>query len=61
VFRQVHINISFLDAIQQMPSYAKFLKDLVTIKKKTNVPKKAYLTDGKLPIKKWLDVTESDI
>jgi hypothetical protein len=45
VFKQVQINIPFLDAIQQVPSYAKFLKDLVTIKRKTNVPKKAYLTE----------------
>jgi hypothetical protein len=45
VFKQVQINIPFLDAIKQVPSYAKFLKDLITIKKKTNVPKKAYLTE----------------
>jgi hypothetical protein len=45
VFKQVQINIPFLDAIQQVPSYAKFLKDLITIKRKTNVPKKAYLTE----------------
>jgi hypothetical protein len=45
VFKQVQINIPFLDAIQQVPAYAKFLKDLVTIKRKTNVPKKAYLTE----------------
>jgi hypothetical protein len=58
VFKQVQINIPFLDAIQQVPTYAKFLKDLVTIKKKTNVPKKAYLMEQvssilqcKLPIK----------
>jgi hypothetical protein len=58
VFKQVQINIPFLDAIQQVPSYAKFLKDLVTIKRKTNVSKKAYLTEQvssilqcKLPIK----------
>jgi hypothetical protein len=58
VFTQVQINISFLDAIQQVPSYAKFLKDLVTIKRKTNVLKKAYLIEQvssilqcKLPIK----------
>jgi hypothetical protein len=58
VFKQVQINIPFLDAIQQVPSYAKFLKDLVTIKRKTNVPKKAYVTEQvssilqcKLPIK----------
>ena len=40
VFKQVQINILFLDAIQQIPSYAKFLKDLITVKRKTNVPKK---------------------
>ena len=45
VFKQVQINIPFLDAIQQVPSYAKFLKDLVTMKRKTNVPKKAFLIE----------------
>jgi hypothetical protein len=41
-----------------VPAYAKFLKDMVTIKRKTNAPKKAYLTEQvssipqcKLPIK----------
>jgi hypothetical protein len=58
VFKQVQINISFLDAIQQIPSYAKFLKDLVTVKRKTNVPKKAFMAEQvsailqcKLPLK----------
>jgi hypothetical protein len=58
VFKQVQINIPFLDAIQQVPSYAKFLKDLVTIKRRTNVPKKAFLTEQvsyilqcKIPVK----------
>jgi hypothetical protein len=58
VFKQVQINIPFLDVIQQVPSYAKFLNDLVTIKRKINVPKKAYLTEQvssilqcRLPIK----------
>jgi hypothetical protein len=36
VFKQVQINIPFLDVIQQVPAYAKLLKDLVTIKRKTN-------------------------
>jgi hypothetical protein len=45
VFKQVQINIPFLDAIQQIPSYAKFLKDLITVKRKTNVPKKAFMTE----------------
>jgi hypothetical protein len=58
VFKHVQINIPFLDAIQQVPSYAKFLKDLVTVKRKNNIPKKAFLTEQvssilqcKLPIK----------
>jgi len=58
VFKQVQINISFLDAIQQVSSYAKFLKDLITVKRKTNVPKKVCLTEQvssilqcRLPIK----------
>jgi hypothetical protein len=58
VFKQVQINIVFLDAIQQIPPYAKFLKDLVTVKRKTNVPKKAFMTEQvnailqcKLPLK----------
>jgi hypothetical protein len=45
VFRQIQINIPFLEAIQQIPSYAKFLMDLVTVKRKTNVPKKAFMTE----------------
>jgi hypothetical protein len=44
VFKQVQINIPFLGAIQQEPSYAKFLKDLIIVKRKMNVAKKAFLT-----------------
>jgi len=32
-FKQVRINIPLLDAIKQVPSYAKFLKDLYTVKR----------------------------
>ena len=45
VFKQVSINIPFLDAIKQVPAYAKFLKDLCSVKRKTNVPKRAFLTE----------------
>ena len=52
------INVPLFDAIQQVPSYAKFLKDMCTKKKKTNVPKKVFLaTDisellsGSIPVK----------
>ena len=44
VFKQVNINIPLLDAIQQVPSFAKCLKDLCTHKRTTHVPKKAFLT-----------------
>jgi hypothetical protein len=42
-FKQVRINIPLLDAIKQVPSYAKFLKDLCTVKRKQNVKKKVFL------------------
>jgi hypothetical protein len=58
VLKQVQINIPFLDTIQQVPTYAKFLKDLITVERKTNVPKKAFLIEQvcsilqcKLPLK----------
>lgn len=40
VFKQVKINIPLLDAIKQILSYAKFLKNLCTIERKMNVKKK---------------------
>lgn len=43
LFKQVKINIPLLDAIKQVPSYAKFLKDLCTVKRKHNVKKTAFL------------------
>ena len=33
-FRRCEVNISLLDAIKQVPHYAKFLKELCTIKRK---------------------------
>ncbi|XP_063942447.1 uncharacterized protein LOC135150236 [Daucus carota subsp. sativus] len=44
VFKQVKVNIPLLDAIQQIPSYAKCLKELCTHKRTNHVPKKAFLT-----------------
>jgi len=44
-FKQVRINIPLLDAIKHVPSYAKFLKDLCTMKRKLNVKKKAFLAE----------------
>ena len=44
VLRQVNVNIPLLDIIKQVPAYAKFLKDLCTIKKGLGIEKKAFLT-----------------
>ena len=45
VLRQVKVNIPLLDIIKQVPAYAKFLKDLCTIKKGLGIEKKAFLTE----------------
>ena len=39
------VNIPLLDMIKQVPTYAKFLKDLYTVKRGLNVNKKAFLTE----------------
>ena len=46
MFNQVEINVPLLDAIQQVPSYAKFLKDMCTKKRNANVPKKVFLASN---------------
>ena len=58
MFDPVKLNVSLLDAIQQVPAYAKFLKDMCTKKRKTNVPKKVFLVtniseilSGPIPVK----------
>ena len=45
VLRQVKVNIPLLDMIKQVPTYAKFLKDLCTVKRGLNVNKKDFLTE----------------
>ena len=45
VLRQVKVNIPLLDMIKQVLAYAKFLKDLCTVKKGLNVNKKAFLIE----------------
>ena len=34
VFKKLHINIPFSDALKQMPSYVKFMKDILTQKRR---------------------------
>ncbi|XP_038719828.1 uncharacterized protein LOC120012477 [Tripterygium wilfordii] len=45
IFRKVEINIPLLDAIQQIPSYAKFLKDVCTSKRKLAPYEKVMLSE----------------
>ena len=44
LLKQVKLNIHLLDVIKQIPSYAKFLKDLCTVKRKLGVNKEAFMT-----------------
>jgi hypothetical protein len=43
--RQVRINLPLLHVIKQVPSYAKIIKDLCTMKRKHNVKKTTFLTE----------------
>ncbi|XP_038978648.1 uncharacterized protein LOC120108978 [Phoenix dactylifera] len=43
--RQVKINLPLLHVIKQVPTYAKVLKDLCTVKRKHHVKKTAFLTE----------------
>ncbi|KAL8244068.1 hypothetical protein R6Q59_010326, partial [Mikania micrantha] len=59
LFKQLKVNISFIEALQHMPKYAKFLKDLLTNKRKmeelstvTLSEKCSAVVQNKLPQKK---------
>ena len=45
LFKQVKLNIPLLDAIKKISSYAKFMKDLCTVKRKLGVNKEAFMTE----------------
>ncbi|RVW36059.1 hypothetical protein CK203_117756 [Vitis vinifera] len=45
VLKQVKINIPFLDMIKQVPTYAKFLKDLCIMKRRMKLSKKAFISE----------------
>ncbi|RVW49142.1 hypothetical protein CK203_084386 [Vitis vinifera] len=45
VLKQVKVNIPLLDMIRQVPTYAKLLKDLCTIKRGMHLIKKAFLIE----------------
>ena len=44
LFKQVKVNIPLLDAIKKISSYAKFLKDLCTVKRNLGLKKDAFMT-----------------
>lgn len=45
VFKKLHINISFADVLVQMPSYAKFMKDILSSKRKLEEHETLMLTE----------------
>ena len=44
IFKQVKVNIPLLDAIKQIPAYAKYLKTMCTQKRNNKIPRKLDLT-----------------
>ncbi|KAL8489474.1 hypothetical protein ACS0TY_025390 [Phlomoides rotata] len=44
VFKKLHINIHFYDVLEQMPNYAKFLKDLISKRRSIEGPETVKLT-----------------
>ena len=58
VFKKLHINIPFVDALEQMPSYVKFMKEILSNKRKLEEFETVCLTEEcsailqkKLPLK----------
>ena len=45
VFKKLHINIPFVDALEQMPSYVKFMKDILSKKRRLSDFKIVNLTE----------------
>ncbi|CAN6557468.1 unnamed protein product [Malus baccata var. baccata] len=45
-FRKVHVNIPLLDAIKQIPKYAKYLKKLCTTKKRTREKEVVHVSEN---------------
>ncbi|KAL8556829.1 hypothetical protein ACS0TY_004338 [Phlomoides rotata] len=44
VFKKLHINIPFYDALKKIPNYAKFLKDLISKRRRIEEPETVKLT-----------------
>ncbi|XP_050914125.1 uncharacterized protein LOC127128796 [Lathyrus oleraceus] len=59
MFKKLEINIPFLEALEQMPSYAKFMKDIISKRRSTDIDSivltetcSAILQGMKIPVKK---------
>ncbi|XP_050875056.1 uncharacterized protein LOC127078666 [Lathyrus oleraceus] len=59
MFKKLEINIPFLEALEQMPSYAKFMKDIISKRRSTDTDSivltetcSAILQGMKIPVKK---------
>ena len=62
LFKQVKVNIPLLDAIKQIPSYAKFFnKDLCTVKRKLGVHNDAFMNEQSPPPPKYKDLGSTTI
>ncbi|XP_052176597.1 uncharacterized protein LOC127790905 [Diospyros lotus] len=45
IFKKLHINVPFVDALAQMPSYAKFMKEILSNKRKLEEHETVMLTE----------------
>ncbi|KAL5573761.1 hypothetical protein UlMin_023358 [Ulmus minor] len=45
IFKSLHINLPFVDMLEQMPKYAKFLKEVLSNKRKLEANEKVMLTE----------------
>ncbi|XP_073049544.1 uncharacterized protein [Primulina eburnea] len=50
IFKKIHINIPFADALEQMPNYAKFIKDVMSKKRKLQEFETVKLTEETLEL-----------
>ena len=53
VFKELHINIPFADALEQMPSYVKFMKDILSRKRRLSEFETVNLTEEYSAILQW--------
>ena len=49
VFKKLYINIPFVDALEHMPNYVRFLKEMISKKHKEEEFKKISLTENVVP------------